>query len=225
MLDLGPDACLKFFNLVDERVDGTVLLAKLPALACGRMAICHCTSGLASGRLSAPWYFASAKTTISSPCSSLLPWVTSATWPTVPRTKPGSASTPMQAWAAQQIVRSSQDAFGQLVFFQPVARPQHGALVRQGRVAQRQVVAAQLLECGIQIFAGRLAFPRKGTAPKHVGITRAPIQKQRFFLPADSPLCCRAWARPAARTGAGNGFARLALRSGHRPDRQDLIFE
>ena len=35
-----------------------------------------------------------------------------------------------QALAAQQLVNSCQDALGQLVFFQPVAKPQDGALVR-----------------------------------------------------------------------------------------------
>ena len=50
------------------------------------------------------------------------------------------------------------------------------------RVAQRQAVAEQLLEGGVEAFAGRLVFPGKGAGLEHVGITGAPANDAAFFL-------------------------------------------
>ena len=52
------------------------------------------------------------------------------TWRGNERSVHGAAFFEQQALAAQHIIDSGQDAIGQLVFLQPVTKPQNGALVR-----------------------------------------------------------------------------------------------
>ena len=70
------------------------------------------------------------------------------------------------------------------------------------RIAQRQAVAEQLLERGIQVFAGRLVFPGEAPAPEHIGVAPRFAQHEAVLAQKCSRSghlagCCRAWARPA----------------------------
>jgi hypothetical protein len=86
----------------ERRELGRVLLQTLSARHLhGPKATCQTTCALASPRLSTPWQPASPKSTVSYPCSRLLPSVTSCTLPEVARTvctRPDSASPPMCAF-------------------------------------------------------------------------------------------------------------------------------
>ena len=281
VLDLGPDAGLALLDFVHERVDGTVCLVELFALARthGHLPL-HVRPGIRTlvgapvsrigmdngflpmqqrvafgdighmaGRAAHGMHqpgggiHADVRLHPEVPLVALLArmhlrvalavLVLRRTWRGNERRVHCAALLEQQALPAQQIIDSRQDAIGQLVFLQPVAKPKNGALIGQAdKLAVQRHVKERLLHRRVRqaepllekVNAQHRLQRKRRAARAPLGVERRNQRGQRslgndaLHLLQEFALACFLKAQIEVQGGLFHGlhFLRLDLQHSHR---------